>query len=150
MAHHPGKRPFWMHQLAEYVIGGALFANALQRSLVVPAIIGGIIALHAAATRGTFAAFRLIDRAVHRRIDPIIMVVTLLAAVQPVVSIPTASRWTLLGAAIVHAFVFWQSSFYEKPKRPPVSMEGGRHVEVGRMAGRAVGTGVSKWRNRNN
>jgi hypothetical protein len=62
------------------------------------------------------------------------------------------TKLTMIFAAVVHLFVWWQSSFDEKPKRSAAasaeSPSSSRSEDVGRMAGRLVGSGVKKWRNR--
>ena len=64
------KRPFWMHQLAEYVLGAALLGyGARCPTPAVPSILGAIVVLHAASTRGPLAAFRGIPRRLHRVVD---------------------------------------------------------------------------------
>jgi hypothetical protein len=43
----------------------------------------------------------------------------------------------------VQAFIWWQSSFVEKPRRgTPVTPEDGRSTEIGRFAGRAAASGI--------
>ena len=43
------KRPFWLHQLAEYIVGGALLATGLQSSEpIVPVIVGLLIIVNTA------------------------------------------------------------------------------------------------------
>ena len=143
------KRPFWMHQLVEYVLGGALISSGLQSPTpLMPALMGGLIVLHAACTKGGFAAFRVIDRTLHGKLDLAIIGIQIVAVIQPWIAIDSGTRFLMGVIAAAHAFVWWQSSFEQKVKRPPVSMEGGRGAEVGRMTGRFVGDNVNRWRNR--
>jgi len=158
MAEASGKRPFWMHQLVEYILGGAMVASGLQSPQpVVPAVLGGIILLYAASTKGAVSAFRLIDRRVHRWFDPVLIVAQLVAAVQPWISVDNGTRFIIVAIALVHAVVWWGSSFHEKarPSREDkaqarqeavAASAGDRSTEIGKKAGRAVGVGVNMVR----
>jgi hypothetical protein len=141
------KRPFWMHQLVEYILGGTLVASGLQSPTpLVPSTAGGIVMLHAAITIGPLGAFRVITRRAHRVIDVAVITGELLAAVQPWFKLESATRMVVVAIAVVHLFVWWKSSFAERAKTPRVSAEGGRSTEVGRIAGRLVGNGVNAVR----
>lgn len=148
-----GKRPFWMHQLAEYIIGGALVASGLQSPTpAVPAVVGGLIMFNAAITRGGLAAFQWIHRRVHRYTDLVIMAVIVLAAVQPWISVDTGSRSLLIVFGVMFVVVWLGSSFTEKVKQPKPSAEPAapkgvdRSTDFGRSAGRMVGAGVKAAR----
>ena len=137
------KRPFWMHQVVEYILGGAMVASGLQSPTpVVPSVVGAVIMLHAAITIGPLGAFRVINRAVHRVVDVVVIAVEVLAAVQPWISLESATRMIMIGIALVHLFV-WNSSFATRTKASPISAKGGRSTEIGRIAGRLVGNGVN-------
>jgi hypothetical protein len=143
------KRPFWMHQLVEYILGGALVASGLQSPTpVVPSVLGGVIMLHAAITVGPIGAFRVLSRGVHRVVDLVVIAAQIVAGVQPWVSIDAGVRIIIIGIAVAHLFVWWQSNFATRTKGPSVSAEGGRSTEVGRIAGRLVGNGVNAVRKR--
>ena len=144
-----GKRPFWMHQLVEYILGGALVASGLQsKDPLVPAVLGGVIMLHAAITRGAMAAFRLIDRKLHRVLDPVVIGLELFAAAQPWVSVENGSRFIIFGIAVVHLVVWIGTSFTEKVKQPKAAPPAAgaaatdRSTKAGQSAGRLVGSGV--------
>ena len=143
-----GKRPFWAHQLVEYILGGALIASGLQSPLpIVPSVVGGFLLLYAGATRGALAAFRIIDRRVHRIADPVLVVAQVGAALQPWVSIDNGTRIIMIGIAVVHLVVWLGSSFAEKEKRAPRTAETAgppvdRSTELGRSAGRLAAKGV--------
>ena len=146
-----GKRPFWMHQLVEYILGGALVASGLQSPYpVMPTVLGGIIMLHAAMTKGALAAFNVIPRRIHRFIDPGIIVLVVLSAVRPWVEIDDGTRVIVFGIAAVHFVVWLSSSFAEKPKKQknvpsaPASPAdpNDRSVVVGKKAGRMAATSV--------
>ena len=141
------KRPFWMHQLVEYILGGALIASGLQSPTpLVPAVVGGLVMLHAALTIGPLGAFRVIGRRTHRVIDVVIISIEFLAVVQPWIELDNGTRIIIAGIASVHLFVWWNTNFAERPKSERVSGEGGRSAEVGRFAGRLVGNGVNAVR----
>jgi hypothetical protein len=141
------KRPFWMHQLVEYILGGAMIASGLQSPTpLVPSLLGGLIMLHAAITVGPAGAFRVISRRVHRVIDVGVIAVEVLSVVQPWLELEAGTRIIVIGIAFVHLFVWWQTNFTVRIKPPPVSTEGGRSTEIGRIAGRLVGNGVNAVR----
>lgn len=161
-----GKRPFWMHQLVEYILGGALVASGLQSPQpLVPSLLGGLILLHAAVTRGALAAFRLIDRKLHRVLDPLVIGLEIVGALQQWISVDNATRFVIGGIAAVHFVVWLGSSFTEKATKPKAAARssaaaptpgasatvtpdavGGRSADIGRSAGRLVGGGVQAVR----
>ncbi|MBI4882484.1 MAG: hypothetical protein HY826_00350 [Actinobacteria bacterium] len=145
-----GKRPFWAHQLVEYILGAGLVASGLQSPTpLVPSILGGFVLLYAAATRGALAAFRLIDRRVHRVADPVVVSVQIVAALQPWVEVDNATRIVIVAIAIVHLVVWMGSSFTQKSPSPKVAASqppGDRSTEIGRSAGRLAAKGVRAFR----
>ncbi len=143
------KRAFWMHQLAEYLLGGVLVAQGLQSPTpMAPAVVGGVVLANVAIARGPLGAFRVIGRSLHRLLDLVVIAVVAVAAIQPVVEVELTSRLVLGGIAAVLVVVWRQSEFTERAGRPPVATEGGRATEIGRMAGRLVGDGISAARRR--
>ena len=141
------KRPFWMHQLVEYILGGALVASGLQSPTPeVPSVVGAIVMLNAAVTIGPLGAFRVITRRVHRAFDIAVMATELLAAVQPWIELDSGTRVIVGLIAGVHLFVWWQTNYETRTRALSVSAEGGRSTEVGRIAGRLVGNGVNAVR----
>lgn len=141
-----GKRPFWMHQLVEYILGGALVGSGLQSpTATVPAVLGGLIMLNAALTKGALGAFRAYSRRVHRLFDPVVILACIAGAVQPWIDVDPTTRLIILGITAVHIVVFFGSSFVERPKRvrPTPGARQDRSTEIGKTAGRAVGSGVN-------
>lgn len=135
------KRPFWMHQAVEYLLGGVLLAMGLQSPTpAVPTVLGLLLAGHAAITRGPLSAFRWIGPAMHRRIDTVLLALLVAGALQPWIEIDPGTRVIVLGVAVVFGVVWWQSSFVEKVKAPP---PGDRAGDLGRRAGRAVGSTIN-------
>ena len=102
--------------------------------------------LHAAVTIGPAGAFRVLRRRAHQVIDVLVIAAELLAGVQPWIDLASATRIIIMGIALVHLFVWWQTNFAERVKSLSVSPEGGRSTEVGRIAGRLVGNGVNAVR----
>ncbi len=134
-----------MHQLVEYILGGALIATGLQSPTpLVPTVVGGLVMLHAAISIGPLGAFRVIGRRLHRVIDVGLIAVAFLAVVQPWINLDSGTRIVVVGIAMVYLFVWWQTNFAQRVKAPPG--EGGRSGEVGRFAGRLVGNGVNAVR----
>jgi hypothetical protein len=174
-----GKRPFWMHQLVEYILGGLLVASGLQSPTPLgPSLLGGLIMLNAALTKGALGAFRAYDRGLHRVFDIIIIGFGLVLVGQPWISIDNGTRIVMLSIITVHIVVFFGSSYVERQRTPksapaavaserPVSdaaattggttgdvrgTTGDRATDWGKSAGRVVGSGVNvvrKWRNSN-
>lgn len=148
----PAKRPFWMHQVVEYILGGALVASGLQSATpLVPSVLGGVVMVHSAVTVGPLGAFRVIRRRLHRVIDPVVLAAEFAAGVQPWIKLESGTRIIIVGIALVHLFVWWQTNYTErvKPARgttASISADGGRSNEVGRIAGRLVGNGVNAVR----
>lgn len=157
--------------MVEYILGGALVASGLQSPTpIVPAVLGGVIMGHAAITKGALAAFRVIDRRVHRVLDPFVIGLCMVGAVQPWVSVESSTRAIVLGIAVVHLVVFFGSSFTERTKPPKTAPAAGggsstssssspssssssgaapgadRSTDLGRSAGRVVGAGVNAVR----
>ena len=78
------KRPFWMHQLVEYILGGSMIAAGLHSPTPrYPPSIGVIVMLHAAITVAPLGAFRVISRKVHRFVDIAVIGFEVVAGVQP-------------------------------------------------------------------
>ncbi|MFZ9629229.1 MAG: hypothetical protein ACO3C1_07735 [Ilumatobacteraceae bacterium] len=167
MADDAGKRPFWMHQLVEYILGGGLVAAGVQSpEPVVPAAVGGLLLLYAACTKSSIAAFRLLSRRVHRVGDPVVVLVEAAAAAQPWVAVDVAGRAAIGAVAFVHLVVWWQSTYTERvprqqrraaartaagavaPSTAPGEPAGDRATDVGRSLGRAVARGIVAARRR--
>jgi len=169
MASISAKRPFWMHQLVEYLFGGLLIAQGLQSPTpVVPSVLGGLVMLNAACTKGPLAAFRLLQWPVHRIIDMVMISVIVLLAIQPWLDIESGARVVMVAVAAMLAFVWRGTDFTERTKRTsgrrttaatPAATgtapgtgtggpteprrPGGLSATIGRTAGRAVGDGIN-------
>ena len=158
MATATGKRPFWMHQIVEYILGVLIVASGTQSPTpAVPAALGGLVLVYAASTKSSVAAFRLLPRSLHRVGDPVLCAVLVGGALQPWVAVDLGAAFVLIGVAVVYLFVWWQSDFHEHVPRRARTTDGpagtpsdgdgtDRSTEVGRMIGRVVGQGVTAAR----
>ena len=142
-------RPFWLHQVAEYLIGLALVAMGLQSpDPLVPTVAGGLIVVNAAMVDGPLGAFRAVSRRTHRTIDLVLIIGLVVAAVLPW-GVDNASRIMLLVVAAVLAVVWWNSAFTKRaPADPARSVD--RTEVIGRSAGRLAGQAAKAIRDRAN
>ncbi|MFM7252139.1 MAG: hypothetical protein ACKO27_03635 [Ilumatobacteraceae bacterium] len=161
------KRPFWMHQLVEYILCGGLVAIGTQSlTPIVPSALGAILLVYAACTKSPVAAFRLLSRRVYRFVDPLMIALLVFGAVQPWVEVDAASQVAIGGVAFVYLVVWIQSSYAERVPRSeraasraassvPAAAAGSatagaagadRSTEMGRSMGRLVGRGVAAAR----
>jgi hypothetical protein len=159
-----GKRPFWAHQGAEYLIGIVFVAQGLQSPTpMVPTLLGGLVVLNTATAKGPLAAFQVVSRRVHRVLDAVLVLLTVLCAVQNTVSIEAGTRILMGLLAFALGFIWLLSDFSEKVKvpkstakatgaaraaRPATQDDGTMASTVGRSAGRLVGNGVKAYRKR--
>jgi hypothetical protein len=145
------RRPFWLHQLVEYIIGLILVAQGLQGpEPVVPAVVGGVVLFNAAVAIGPLGAFRLVGRRLHRILDLLAIGVVAVAAVQPWIDVDVGTRAIMIAIAVVYGFVWFYSDFAEKQARQQrrVAATGDRGEDLGRTAGRLAGNAVTAWRRR--
>jgi hypothetical protein len=115
----PVKRPFWIHQIAEYVLGLLLVAQGLQSPApLAPSLAGGLVVMNAAIVRGApLSAFRLVSRTLHRVLDLVVLAVIVLLIVQPWIEVIPADRLIMTGIVVVMGFVWLNSNFTEKVPR---------------------------------
>lgn len=142
------QRPFWMHQVVEYLVGIALISIAVQQPQpAVPALLGALVLLNAAVAKGAAGAFRLVGRRLHRLLDLVVIGLLVAAALQPWFSLDNTGRIVVAAIAFVLLFVWFHTDFAERPARVPVR-DGGRTLtdDVSRGAGRVVGRGLSALR----
>jgi uncharacterized membrane protein YhaH (DUF805 family) len=111
-------RPFWMHQVVEYIIGAVFISAGFGGPTpAVPAVLGVIVMLNAAITTGPAAAFRLVDRRVHRILDLVVLALVVIAVVQPWLEIDANARILIAMLGVVLAFVWWNTDFASKDER---------------------------------
>ncbi len=135
-------RPFWIHQLAEYLIGVALVAQGLQeKDPVVPAVAGVVVIANVAIVRGPLGAFRWVGRRAHRWLDLAVMVGIGVAAVQPWVPVPSSGRLVMIVMLVPLGFLWFYTDWAERPGRKERRVERAsvKSEDVGRSAGRMAG-----------
>lgn len=147
------QRPFWMHQAVEYLLGLVLIGAAFQAvQPAVPAAMGVVVLANTAIARGPVSAFPMVGRRLHRWLDVAVMLALVAAAFQPVVDVDNTGRLLLCAIAFVHLFVWLNSDFSERAdRRRDRAARRSAAVrpdseELGRKAGRAVGSGVNAAR----
>ena len=145
-------RPFWLHQVVEYVIGIVLISAAFQSPTPAAAsVMGVLILLNSAVAIGPAGAFRLVPRRIHRWFDVVLMALLVAVAVQPWIDIDVVSRLMIGAIAFVLFFVWFHTDFEGREGRrarraaraKPSSEQRGRRA--GRMVGDSVNA-VRRWR----
>lgn len=105
-------RPFWLHQLGEYLIAAVLVASAwYSPEPAVQATLGALIFINAAFANGPAGAFRLVNRRVHKWFDVVIMVLLLVAAVQGWFGVGTTGRIALSLMAVLMLAIWLSTDF---------------------------------------
>ncbi len=153
------RRPFWIHQMVEYVVGIALISSSVQLpDPAVPALLGLLIVLNAAVAKGSAGAFRLVGRRLHRTLDLVVIGILTFLAFQPWWSIDTTSRMLIGSIAFILCFVWFYTDFAEqrsrserKAQRAAAKAARGPtdSTEIGRRAGRLVGGTINsakRWK----
>jgi hypothetical protein len=153
------QRPFWIHQLIEYLVGIGLISASVQLpDPAVPALLGLLVIVNAAVAKGAAGAFRLVGRRLHRALDLVVIGVLVFFAFQPWVSIDGTTRLLIGAIAFILIFVWFYTDFAEQRTRAERKAEqaaqraarGPRDsTEIGRQAGRAVGgaaRSVKRWK----
>lgn len=153
MAADRPKRQFWLHQVAEYVVGLALVATGLQSpEPAVPALLGGLVVINAAIVAGPLAAFRLVGRRTHQVLDWVVIGVVVAGIILPIADV--ATRLTMVAFLAVLVVIALQTNYGPPPAKrfaaaaSEASSSGDRAEEVGRWAGRWAGRGVNAIRRR--
>jgi hypothetical protein len=135
-------RPFWIHQLAEYLIGVALVAQGLQeKDPLVPAVAGIVILCNVAIVRGPLGAFKWVGRGAHRWLDLVVMIGILGAAIQPWFAVPGGGRLIMLVILVPLGFLWFYTDWADRAGRKQRRFDraGGKSDVVGRSAGRIAG-----------
>ena len=150
------RRPFWMHQIVEYILGVALIMTAVQQpEPAIPAMMGLLVLLNASVAIGPAGAFRLVSRGLHKQLDLVVIGLLFFMAVQPFWSVDSTGRMIMAAIGVVMLFIWFHSDFTAPAQRKaerearkaasaPVSSE-----TVGKSAGRIVGDGVNslkRWK----
>ncbi len=135
------QRPFWLHQLSEYLIGVALIATGFQDpEPLVPAVAGIVVLINASLVRGPFGAFKLVGRRFHRWLDLVVIAGLVFAAVQPWVAISEVGRLITAVMAIPMAFLWWYTDWGERSdrRRRRADAASATSEDIGRSAGRTA------------
>lgn len=149
------QRPFWIHQIVEYLVGIGLISASVQLpDPAVPALLGLLIIINAAVAKGSAGAFRLVGRRLHRTLDLVVIAVLVFWAVQPWVSIEGTGRLLIGAIAFILCFVWVYTDFAEQrtraERRAERAARGPRDShELGRQAGRVAANtvnSVKRWK----
>ncbi len=147
------RRPFWLHQIVEYLLGIILVALGLQMpDPLVPSLAGLLVLLNAAIAIGPASAFRVVGRRTHRVLDLVVIALIVVLAVQPWLPADGGTRGVMVAIAGVLGVVWYYTDFAEREERRErrmVAAAGQRPEEIGRTAGRVAGNVVSRWKRRN-
>ena len=143
------QRPFWIHQVIEYLVGIGLISASIQLpEPAVPSLLGLLIIVNAAVAKGGAGAFRLVGRRLHRTLDLVVIGVLVFMAVQPWLFVDATGRLLIAAIAFILSFVWFYTDYAEHRTRAERRAErqaeraarGPRDsTEIGRRAGRAVG-----------
>lgn len=139
------KRSFWMHQIAEYVIGVSLVATGAQSTTpVIPVVLGAAVVVNTASADGPLSAFRRVSRRVHRVIDIVLAVVAVVACAAA--DVETGVRVVMVLVVAVFVVVLLRTDYTQRPLRAErvggdvgAVHHSGRADRVGRVAGRVSG-----------
>ena len=138
------QRPFWIHQLTEYVIGFALIVFGFQDTdPAVPAVAGIVVLLNATVVAGPFGAFKFVGRGLHKYLDLAVMAFLVVAAVQPWVAVSQLGRLVLIGIVIPVAFGWFSTDWAERADRRErrADRAGAGSADIGKSAGRYAASG---------
>ena len=150
------RRPFWMHQVVEYLVGIGLISASVQLpEPAVPALLGLLVILNAAVAKGSAGAFRLVGRRLHRTLDLVVIGILAFVVFQPWLSIDITSRMLIGAIAFILCFVWFYTDFAEQRTRAERKAQRSAEkaargptdsTEIGRRAGRLVGGTVNSAR----
>jgi hypothetical protein len=140
--------PFSIHQIAEYVLGLGLIAQAVQGGqAIAPVLLGAAILVSAAVTDGPVAGWKAVSRPAHRVVDIVLALTALALAVLPWTNADLTSRAVLVVTAALLGLLILRSDYAPKPVREPRS-RGDVAEDIGRSAGRMVGRSMKAYRDR--
>ena len=154
----PRKQLLMLHQAAEYLIGAVFVAQGLQSPTpVVPSVLGGLVIMNTACAKGTISAFQVFGKRMHQLLDAMMIVVIVVAAIQPVFSIDIGTRLLMAVVAFVLGFIWVKSDFAGSvlgvhaargagTQPPPAEPGGGTAENIVRVAGRLAGKGANIYR----
>jgi hypothetical protein len=147
------QRPFWMHQIVEYILGIVLIMTSVQQpEPTIPALMGLLVLVNTSIAVGPAGAFRLVPRGLHKQLDLVVIALLFFMAVQPFWSVDSTGRLIMAAIGAVMFFIWFHSDFSAPAERhaqkaarkeasAPVTSE-----SVGKSAGRIVAGGVNSFR----
>jgi hypothetical protein len=141
-----GGRPYWLHQVAEYVVGLILLlaVSRVDGAERVPLIIGGLLVLVNVAISGPPAGcLHLVPRRVHRWTDVGVIGALVVLPIIFADNAPATVWIAMCGSAVVLAVIRLTADYrapvprkrVEQPTEPPPSVPS---TNIARTAGRAV------------
>ena len=141
-------RPFWIHQLAEYLLGVVLVSQGLQAPRpLVPTLLGMAMLMSEGVARGPLALAPKVRRETHRIVDAGVLAALLGTLVLAGSQLNDPVRYTLIGVSAVHAFLLWRTNYATPVRRErrvtqrTLTQPGdSRSEDLGRTAGRAAGS----------
>jgi len=141
------KRSFWLHQLAEYVVGASLLATGLQSpDPLVPTLLGTVIVANTAIVDAPLSAYRLVSRRLHRMFDALLVLAAV--AVAALADIDSGTRLVVALIAVVFVTIVWRTDYSKPEPKVFTAAPEGRADELGRLAGRASGRLAARFRRR--
>ena len=151
------QRPFWLHQLVEYILGIVLISQGLQLREPLTLTTAGIaILINAAVVSGPLSAFRWTTRGAHKICDLALIVALVAVGLQPLWAMDMTSRSILVAVAVVMFMVRRLTDYRPPVRKSPLKRErplsdrsqsrNKNPEQVGRAAGRATGGIVRRWR----
>jgi hypothetical protein len=139
-------RPFWVHQMAEYLIGAALVAQGMQdRQPLVPSLAGALVVINASIVHGPLGAFKWVRRGQHRWLDLAVMTAIVGGVAQPWLDVTAAGQVVMLVMLLPLGFLWFYTDWSERPARRQRRVDRAGHgsASMGRSAGRVAGTAYS-------
>ena len=106
-------RGFWLHQIVEYLIAGALILMSAQSdSPIVTSAFGIALLINVTITDGPLSAYKIISRLVHRIIDWLYVIALLVGSIA--LDIDQSTRTTLFGVAIALVVIALSTNYTKK------------------------------------
>ncbi|MEZ5217395.1 MAG: hypothetical protein R2715_12640 [Ilumatobacteraceae bacterium] len=111
------RRPFWIHQLVEYLLGLVILQQGLQSSEpILPLVLGALVLANAGLVEGPLSVLPKIARPAHRGADVVVAVLVTAAALFGGSRVTDNVRWVLYLVAGLMAFLVVATD-YTEPRR---------------------------------
>jgi hypothetical protein len=140
-------RPYWLHQIAEYVVGLILLLLISRAdSDAVPLLAAGcaLVLINTAISGPPAGCLHLVGRRVHRWTDVAVIVALVVIPIVFHERTSTNVWFTMIGCAVVLLVVRLTTNYSVKPKRepmPPLS-------DIAKASPRALGRAIGKAQRR--